>query len=102
SCSLASWFMRWGYPLVRESASRAAFCPERTAPSSVAGKPVSVQSPASSKLDHLVMAPGLGAACCDRDAIGEGEDPLSRSADHARHQRRSGGRRNAKMRVDDG
>src|SRR5215469_150332 len=41
----------------------AAVKPERMAPSSVAGKPVSVQSPASARLRQRVRAPGRRATC---------------------------------------
>ena len=41
----------------------AARLPERIAPSMVAGRPVSVQSPARTRLRHLVTAPGRMASC---------------------------------------
>ena len=41
----------------------AARLPERIAPSMVAGRPVSVQSPANKRLRHLVAAPGRIASC---------------------------------------
>ena len=41
----------------------AARLPERIAPSMVAGRPVSVQSPASTRLRHWVAAPGRMASC---------------------------------------
>ena len=41
----------------------AARLPERIAPSMVAGKPVFVQSPASTRLRHAVAAPGRLASC---------------------------------------
>ena len=41
----------------------AARLPDRIAPSMVAGRPVSVQSPARTRLRHLVTAPGRMASC---------------------------------------
>ena len=47
----------------RRSAAR---LPDRIAPSIVAGKPVSVQSPARTRLRHRVRAPGRWASCSGR------------------------------------
>ena len=46
----------------------AAQLPDRIAPSMVAGRPVSVQSPASSRLRHFVAAPGRFASCAGEAA----------------------------------
>src|SRR6185312_7232319 len=48
--------------------SWAALCPDRTAPSMVAGSPVAVQSPASSRLPHFVRAAGRLASCSGKAA----------------------------------
>src|SRR5580693_10123454 len=49
-----------GHCISRISAAR---CPERIAPSMVAGSPVSVQSPARMRLRQRVFAPGRLASC---------------------------------------